>query len=95
MSLSQEQLHELQRLASLDLDDGACQALQADLDAIVDWMAALPGDAPLPVDEATHWECRLRPDDVSPSLPTGTLLQNVPRQQAGFVRVPLFVERET
>jgi aspartyl/glutamyl-tRNA(Asn/Gln) amidotransferase C subunit len=95
MSLSRRQLQALQRLAFLDVDDAACRALQADLDTVVSWVAALPECASAEDETRQGHDCRLRPDEVRASPSVETMLCNAPRRQDGFVRVPLFVERET
>lgn len=88
-------MQDLQRLASLELDDVAGRALQADLDAVVAWMTALPEGTGEAAGAVGIRECRLRPDEVRPSLPVDSMLRSAPQRQDGFLRVPLFVERET
>jgi aspartyl-tRNA(Asn)/glutamyl-tRNA(Gln) amidotransferase subunit C len=91
MSLSQEEVQHIARLARLSLSDEALAKYRGQLSAILDYVAQLseldttgiePTSSVLPPGTA------LRPDQARPGLAPDLLRRNAPDWEAGQFRVP-------
>ena len=83
------------RLARLELDEAAVQAVGPQLEAILGAFSALaevPVDGVQPLYGPHPPEDALRPDEPRPSLPASLLLEGAPEAEDGHYRVPRAVE---
>jgi aspartyl-tRNA(Asn)/glutamyl-tRNA(Gln) amidotransferase subunit C len=90
--IDREQVAHLARLARLALDDDELDGLAAQLDVILDAVAAIgevtdAADVP-PTSHAVPLENVTRPDVVRPSLPREAVLAGAPKAEDGRFRVP-------
>ena len=89
-----EEVREIATLSRLQLTDQEVADLTADLDSILGYVAelgALDTDAVEPMTHAVPFDCPLRADVVTPSLPLEEALANAPRREASFFQVPRIV----
>jgi aspartyl-tRNA(Asn)/glutamyl-tRNA(Gln) amidotransferase subunit C len=89
-----DEVRELALLARLRLSDDEVARMAGDLDAILDYVAALGDLDTAKVEPMTHavpFDCPLRPDDARPSLSLEEALANAPRREASFFQVPRIV----
>jgi aspartyl-tRNA(Asn)/glutamyl-tRNA(Gln) amidotransferase subunit C len=89
-----EEVREIAVLARLELSDQEIERMTSDLDAILDYVAALQELDTSSVEPMTHavpFDCPLRPDQIGPSLSAEEALQNAPRREASFFQVPRIV----
>ena len=94
--IGSEEVRELAMLARLDLSDQEVERMTGDLDAILGYVEALKEldtSAVEPMTHAVPFDCPLRPDQVSPSLPVEEALRNAPRREASFFQVPRIVHK--
>jgi aspartyl-tRNA(Asn)/glutamyl-tRNA(Gln) amidotransferase subunit C len=94
-TLTIEEVRHVARLAALELDDDAAQAMRADLGTILDYIAALDAVDVSGVEATFHPAQRsapLRPDEVQPSLPRERALAAAPESDAGGFAVPKVLE---
>ncbi len=95
MSDADERLRHLLRLARLELATGEADAVAADLDVLLGYLARLQE---LDVDDEPEWTppvtpaAVMRPDSLSPSLPRDAALALAPNAQDGFFRVPRILD---
>jgi aspartyl-tRNA(Asn)/glutamyl-tRNA(Gln) amidotransferase subunit C len=78
------------------LTDQEVDRMTADLDAILGYVAALRELDTSDVEPMTHavpFDCPLRPDVTSASLPIDDALRNAPRREASFFQVPRIIAR--
>jgi aspartyl-tRNA(Asn)/glutamyl-tRNA(Gln) amidotransferase subunit C len=89
--ISEEEVREIATLARLRLSDEEVARMTQDLDAILGYVAALREVDTASVEPMTHavpFDCPLRADEVSPSLPLEAALANAPRREGSFFQVP-------
>jgi aspartyl-tRNA(Asn)/glutamyl-tRNA(Gln) amidotransferase subunit C len=89
-----EEVREIAALSRLQLTDQEVADLTADLDSILGHVAdlsALDTSGVEPMTHAVPFDCPLRPDEVTPSLPLEEALANAPRREASFFQVPRIV----
>lgn len=91
MSLTPEEVRKVARLARLELAETDLPRMQAQLSAILDYVAQLnelatdgiePLAHPLPVQNV------FRPDEPTPSLPPDAALANAPKRLGDYFAVP-------
>ena len=91
MSLSLDEVRKVARLARLELPEDDLVRMQAQISAILDYVAQLneldtegvePLAHPLPVQNV------FRPDEEAPSLPPDAALQNAPNRVDNYFGVP-------
>lgn len=95
MTMTRNDVLAVARLARLELDDAAVDAVTQDLDRILGYVAKLNElntvDVP-PTAQVTSHAAKLRPDLMSGGLDKSTALRQAPRvDQIGFL-VPGFVD---
>ncbi|HVR60690.1 MAG TPA: Asp-tRNA(Asn)/Glu-tRNA(Gln) amidotransferase subunit GatC [Polyangia bacterium] len=91
-----EEVREIATLARLRLTDQEVDRMTVDLDAILGYVAALRELDTSDVEPMTHavpFDCPLRPDVTSASLPIDDALRNAPRREANFFQVPRIIAR--
>lgn len=95
MALTTDDVRHIARLARVGLDDADVERYAAQLTVILDHFDALsrvltegvePTAHPLPLYNV------MRADEVSPSLPQATALQNAPEKEDGYFRVRAVLE---
>ncbi len=95
MSDADERLQHLLRLARLELPPSEADAVAADLDVLLGYLARLQE---LDVDDEPEWTPPLapasvmRPDSTTPSLPRAAALALAPNTQDDFFRVPRILD---
>ena len=95
MALTLEEVDHIASLARLRLTDAEKANFGEQLSAILDYMTMLrrlDTSAIEPTATVLPLRTVLRPDVVTPSLPTDELLANAPETEAQMFRVPLVLE---
>ena len=90
MRLTREEVEYVASLARLGLTDSEIARLQDQLSSILEHIAAidrLDTDAIPPTAQVIAMTNVMRPDEVTDSLPREAVLENAPRQAAGFFEV--------
>lgn len=93
MSISEEQVRHVARLARLGLSDDQITTLGVELNGIlehVELISALDLDDVEPTAHAVSVTDSVRPDEVRPCLPQERALLNAPDREAGAFRIPKF-----
>jgi aspartyl-tRNA(Asn)/glutamyl-tRNA(Gln) amidotransferase subunit C len=93
--ISLEEVKRVAKLARLALPDEEAQKMQAQMDAILGYMAeldALDVRDVVPTFHAAPMDAPLRPDVVARSLPTDEALAAAPEAEAGGFAVPKVLE---
>ncbi|MCS7021835.1 MAG: Asp-tRNA(Asn)/Glu-tRNA(Gln) amidotransferase subunit GatC [Gemmataceae bacterium] len=91
MSLSREEVLKVARLARLELAEAEVAAFQAQLSAILDYVAQLQQLDTVAVEELAHplpLTNVFRPDEERPSLSVEEALQNAPQRLGDYFAVP-------
>ena len=92
MAESELDIRYIAKLARLHVDDSEVEKFQKDMGSIVKMVENLPdfekADENLNAAEAM----KLREDEIKPSMPRRTILQNAPKTEAGCIVVPKIVE---
>lgn len=89
-----EEVREIAILARLALTDQEVARMTQDLDAIlghVEALRELDTAATEPMTHAVPFDCPLRPDQVEAPLSVEQALQNAPRREQSFFKVPRIV----
>ena len=89
-----EEVREIAVLARLALTDAEIVRMTRDLDAIlghIDALRELDTTSTEPMTHAVPFDCPLRPDVEEPPLSVDEALQNAPRRDQNFFRVPRIV----
>lgn len=97
MSLSQEDVRKVARLARLELAEPEITALQSQLSAILDYVAQLQQLDTSTVEELAHplpLTNVFRPDEERPSLSVEEALQNAPQRLGDYFAVPAVLTGE-
>jgi aspartyl-tRNA(Asn)/glutamyl-tRNA(Gln) amidotransferase subunit C len=92
--ITADEVRELASLARLRLTDDEVAKMTGELDAMLDYVAALrelDTDHVEPMTHAVPFDCPLRPDEVRASLPVDDVLANAPRREGSFFQVPRIV----
>lgn len=97
MALTIDDVRKVALLARLPLSEHELEQMQQQLSSILEYMQMLQEvdvtDVP-PTAQVTDVVNIVRPDEVRPSLPRDEVLNNAPRQEAGFFQVkPVFEEQ--
>ncbi len=96
--ITRDEVAHLARLARLALDESELDGLAAELDVILDAVAAIgevtDAAAVRPTTHAVPLENVTRPDVVRPSLPREQVLAGAPVAEDGRFRVPRILEAE-
>src|SRR5512138_1183909 len=95
MAITRDDVLETALLARLDLAPDEIPALEADLAAVIEYVAQLAQLDTTGVEPTTHavpLDCPLRPDEVGVSLPREQVLEMAPRVQDGFFEVPAVID---
>lgn len=95
VALTLEEVDHIASLARLQLTDAEKANFGEQLSAILDYMSMLrrlDTSAIEPTATVLPLRTVLRPDVVTPSLPTAELLANAPETEAQMFRVPLVLE---
>ena len=90
MRLAREQVLHVAELAKLKLTDAEVDLFQEQLSAILAHagrLDELDTDSILPTAGVLPLRNVMRPDQVRPSFPRATMLENAPETEDGFVRV--------
>jgi aspartyl-tRNA(Asn)/glutamyl-tRNA(Gln) amidotransferase subunit C len=91
MSLSQQEVEHIAKLARLELTDEQKARYRKQLEAILDHVAKLQEldtvDVP-PTASVSVGQMPLRTDEARPSLEKGELLKNAPKQDDGQFQIP-------
>lgn len=91
MSLTQEEVRKVARLARLELADEEIAAFQSQLSAILDYVAQLQKLDTSQVEELAHplpLTNVFRPDEERPSLSVEDALRNAPQRLGDYFAVP-------
>jgi aspartyl-tRNA(Asn)/glutamyl-tRNA(Gln) amidotransferase subunit C len=94
MSISRDEVLETALLARLDLAPDEIPALQADLAAILGYVATLSALDTAGVEPTTHavpLDCPLRDDTTAPHLPHDDALRAAPATEEGCFVVPAII----
>ncbi|GIW84933.1 MAG: aspartyl/glutamyl-tRNA(Asn/Gln) amidotransferase subunit C [Gemmataceae bacterium] len=91
MSLTQEEVRKVARLARLELAEEEIEVFQAQLSAILDYVAQLQRLDTSQIEELAHplpLSNVFRPDQERPSLSVDEALQNAPQRLGDYFAVP-------
>ncbi|MBA2226488.1 MAG: Asp-tRNA(Asn)/Glu-tRNA(Gln) amidotransferase subunit GatC [Thermogemmata sp.] len=91
MSLTQEEVRKVARLARLELAEEEIELFQAQLSAILDYVAQLQQLDTSQIEELAHplpLSNVFRPDQERPSLSVDEALQNAPQRLGDYFAVP-------
>jgi aspartyl-tRNA(Asn)/glutamyl-tRNA(Gln) amidotransferase subunit C len=92
--ITADEVRELASLARLRLSDEEVTRMTGELDAMLDYVAALRELDTTDVEPMTHavpFDCPLRADEVRASLAADDALANAPRREGAFFQVPRIV----
>lgn len=93
-TLSRKEVEEIALLARVHLESAELEVMQAELGAILEHFGAIAAvdttDVP-PMTHAVPMDLRLRPDEVSPSLPVADALRGAPVKQGDVFVVPSII----
>ena len=95
MRVNRQEVQRVALLARLDLSEAETDELVAHFDkvlAYMDKLNELDTDGVEPLAHAVEMEAPLRDDRVTSQADADALLQNAPRRQADFLRVPKIIE---
>jgi aspartyl-tRNA(Asn)/glutamyl-tRNA(Gln) amidotransferase subunit C len=95
MAISREQVEHVAHLARLGLSDEETNRLQQQLSQILGHMQmidALDTSAIPPTAQVIPLHSVMRDDVARPSAPTDDILQNAPRREGAFFKVPPVLE---
>lgn len=95
MKIGRQEVEHVARLARLTLDNDELEALTGQLDAILDYVDKLNELDTAGIEPTAHavpMANALRADEVRPSLPRETVLQNASQATDGCFRVPRVIE---
>jgi aspartyl-tRNA(Asn)/glutamyl-tRNA(Gln) amidotransferase subunit C len=95
MSISEDDVKKVARLAALALTAEETERLGRNLEEILSYvekLRALPLDEEPPFEAVTGDATPLREDAVRPSLPREEALSNAPSREDGWFKVPRVVE---
>ncbi len=90
-----KEVRHVARLAHIDATDQDLEAMRADLNAILDYVAQLETldlEGVAPTTHAVPLELPLRPDLLAATLTRDEVLAGAPDQDQGMFRVPRIVE---
>lgn len=95
MSLDQQTVRAIARLARLAVSDDEARALKGELSAILDWadqLGAVDTDGVEPMSSVIHVEMKKRADEITDGGYRDRILQNAPQRDGPFFLVPKVVE---
>ena len=95
MRISRVEIEHVSRLARLALQPEEIEAMQAEMDAMLDYVELLnelDTEGIEPTSHAIPMENAFREDSVQPSLSPDEALANAPERAAGGFRVPRVIE---
>ncbi len=95
MRVNRQEVQRVALLARLDLSEAETDELVAHFDkvlAYMDKLNELDTDGVEPLAHAVEMETPLRDDRVTSQADADALLQNAPRRQADFLKVPKIIE---
>ena len=91
MKITEEQIQHIAKLANLEFDADELSLFTQQLDTILyyfDKLKELHTDDIEPTFSTAEFECPIREDKVSPSLPETESLKNAPEKESGYFKVP-------
>lgn len=91
MSLSEDQVRHVAKLARLELSDEGVRRAAEELSSIlgyVEKLNALDTEGVEPLAHVLEVQNAFRPDQIEPCLPPDEALRNAPEASAGFFKVP-------
>jgi len=95
MSVSNEQVRHIARLARIAMSDAEIARLEPELNAIIGWveqLAEVNTDGVEPLTAVIDQKLRLREDGVTDGNIRDDVLANAPAAQHGFFAVPKVIE---
>jgi aspartyl-tRNA(Asn)/glutamyl-tRNA(Gln) amidotransferase subunit C len=95
MALTQAEVAHVARLARMQLSTEELEHMQAQLSAILDYIALLQEvdvEGVEPTAQVTGLTTLMRPDEPQPALPREKVLANAPDQRDGMFRVRAILE---
>ena len=95
MSVSNEQVRHIARLARIAMSDEEIARLEPELNAIIGWveqLAEVNTDGVEPLTAVIDQKLRLRDDEVTAGSCRDDVLANAPNAQHGFFAVPKVIE---
>jgi len=95
MSVSNEQVRHIARLARIAMSDEEIARLEPELNAIIGWveqLAEVNTDGIEPLTAVIDQKLRLRDDEVTAGSCRDDVLANAPNAQHGFFAVPKVIE---
>ena len=93
--LDKKLVRHVAQLAKLEFDDATLKKFTSQLDEIIQMeneLTKLDTTGVAPTTHIARQETALRPDQPQPTQTREQLLQNVPKQQAGYVKVPSILD---
>lgn len=93
--LDKKLVRHVAQLAKLEFDDATLEKFTSQLDEIIQMeneLIKLDTTGVAPTTNIARQETALRPDQSQPTQTREQLLQNVPEQQAGYVKVPSILD---
>ena len=95
MKITRELLDKIAHLARLELDEKDAEKMMQDMTAIVSWMEKLNEvntDGVEPLTSMSHEVNALREDEVKNHMDHGEALENAPKKDLDYFRVPKVLE---
>ena len=95
MQITKEQVGHVAKLAKLSISDEEKEKIALQMEKIltyVDQLNELDTGGIVPTSHAVLLENVFRKDEVQSSLPVETALQNAPKQEKSFFKVPKVIE---
>ena len=95
MAIDRAAVDHIARLARLDLSEAERERMRVELDQILghaERIQALDLDDVPPTSHSIPLRNVLRPDEVTPSLPSEVALANAPEKEDGRFKVPRIIE---
>jgi len=91
MKIDRELLNKIAHLARLEFDEDTAEAMMKDMTEIIDWVEKLnevDTNGVEPLTTMSHEINALREDETKPHLSHKRALQNAPKKDSDYFRVP-------